>query len=637
MKQRIENLVKQLNIYSDAYYNRVAIVEDDEFDRLYEELSKLEEETGFILPNSPTRNVGFEVVSHLEKVEHKNKLYSLSKTKNASEIKQALGSYECVSSLKLDGLTTEIEYRKGKLFRASTRGDGLIGEDITHAVKVYRNIPHTLAFDIDITVVGESIIKLGDFENFNKKLSEDEKFKNPRNAVSGTVRNLDSKVVKERSVRFIAFDIIEVDDNFKQDTYKRTLNLLSVLGFNTVPNVDGLGEVIFEQLKKYAKLTGFGIDGVVVRINDNNTYNSKGFNAKFPLGAKAFKFADEVEETTLTNIEWSIGRTGVLTPVAVFDPVDLEGTTVERASLHNLSQIENLNLGGVGSIVKVQKSNQIIPQIIEVVERVGEPNIPITCPYCNAEVNIRKDNSSKIVECTNNHCTERLVMTISYYASRPCLNIKGLSDQHIRTFVNHNLLKSVNDIYTLKNKIDCIKSIEGFGQKSAKQLIDNIEKSRNAKLDKFICGLGITHIGATISKEIAKYSSTIDKFLSLSINECKDICGDVKGESLYNYIVQNKELIISLADNMNFEIEDTPNSTSLSGKTFCITGSCVEFKNRADLKSFIESNGGKVVTGVTTKTNYLISNEVENSTKYKKAVDLNIEIISEKYLKDMCL
>lgn len=636
MKQRIENLVKQLNIYSDAYYNRVAIVDDVEFDRLYEELVNLEKETGYVLPNSPTRNVGFEVVSQLEKVEHKNKLYSLSKTKNASEIEQALGSYECVSSLKLDGLTTEIEYKNGELFRASTRGDGLIGEDITHSVKVYRNIPNKLPFDINITVVGESIIKLGDFENFNNKLNEEERFKNPRNAVSGTVRNLDSKVVKDRAVRFIAFDITEIDDNYKEDTYKGTLKLLSVLGFNTVPNVDGLGELVFEQLKKYAKLTGFGIDGVVVRINDNNTYNSKGFNAKFPLGAKAFKFADEVEETTLTNIEWSIGRTGVLTPVAVFEPVDLEGTTVERASLHNLSQIENLNLGGTGSIVKVQKSNQIIPQIVEVVERVGDPNIPLVCPYCEGEVNIRKDNLSKVVECSNIDCTEKLVMAISYYVSRPCLNIRGLSEQHIRTFINHGLLKSINDIYTLKDKFDYIKSIEGFGQKSAKHLIDSIEKSKNAKLDKFICGLGITHIGATISKEISKYSLTLDKFLSLSINECKDICGDVKGESLYEYITKNKELVLSLADNINFEKESVPTGALLSGKTFCITGSCVEFKNRGELKSFIENNGGKVVTGVTSKTNYLISNEVEDSTKYKKAIDLNVKIISEKDLKCLC-
>ena len=270
LRERIEFLVKTLNIYSDAYYNKVAMVEDSEFDALYDELLKLEEETGYVLDNSPTRNVGFEVVSNLQKVRHKRKLMSLRKTKSIGDVMRKMESEDCISSLKLDGLTTEIEYKNGELFRASTRGDGVIGEDITHNVKVYKNIPLKLKEKIDITVVGESIIKLGDFNHMNSKLKEDEKFKNPRNAVSGTVRNLDSKITKNRNVRFIAFDITSIEEGYKQDTYLDTLNFLAKLGFNTVPNMSGYAIVIFEQLKKYAELTGFGIDGIVVRVNDNN-------------------------------------------------------------------------------------------------------------------------------------------------------------------------------------------------------------------------------------------------------------------------------------------------------------------------------------------------------------------------------
>ena len=628
--QQIDTLVKQLNIYSDAYYNRLPLISDEVYDKMYDKLEALENETGYVLSNSPTKRVGFEVLSKLNKVKHKNRLYSLGKTKDIANILTTFGDIPCISSLKLDGLTTVIEYKEGKLFRASTRGDGFIGEDITHAVKVYRNIPLTLKEPVDITVVGESVIKIGDFNNFNNKLDENDRFKNPRNAVSGTVRNLNSVVVKTRSVRFIAFDIIE--STVELDTYLDTLDYLGKLGFNTVPNVSGHSLLVFEQLRKYANMVGFGIDGIVIRINDNKLYNEKGFNSKFPLGAKAFKFQDECEETVLTNIEWSIGRTGVLTPVAVFEPVELEGTTVERASLHNISHIERLGLGGIGSIVSVQKSNQIIPQIVEVIEPVGESLIPTVCPYCGCDTDIKEDNSSKILICSNEDCTEKLVMSINHYASRSAMNIRGLSEQNIRAFIKHGLISNISDIYSLNEHVNYIKKIDGFGDKSAKAIIENIESSRNTTLERFIYALGIPTIGLTVSKDISNKTKTLDKLFSLSLEQCVEICGDVKGTNLYNYKSNNAILIMMIANNLNIEVPVVNTSNVLDGIKFCVTGSCVCFSNRANLKSFIESRGGIVTTSVTSNTDYLICNEVEDSTKYKKAKSLNIKIISEQEL-----
>lgn len=636
MKEKIEKLVRTLNIYSDAYYNRVPLVEDSEFDALYDELVRLEEETGYVLENSPTRNVGFEVVSNLEKVKHKRKLMSLRKTKNIADIMGKLGSEKCISSLKLDGLTTEIEYKNGKLFRASTRGDGVIGEDITHSVKVYKNIPLTLTKDIDITVVGESIIKLGDFKHMNSKLSEGDKFKNPRNAVAGTVRNLDSKVTKNRNVRFIAFDITRVSSEYKQDTYVDTLNFLSELGFNTVPNMDGSALVIFEQLKKYAELTGFGIDGIVVRVNDNNKYDIMGQNSKYPHGAIAYKFGDEYEETTLIDIEWTIGRSGVLTPVAVFEEVELDGSTVARASLHNISNMERIDLGGVGSTVKVVKSNQIIPQIIEVTNKQNEFEIPSTCPYCKKDTEIKMDNQSKILHCTNEDCCERLVMNLSHFVSRGCMNINGLSEQIIRTFVSHGLISSAIDIYSLHKHEKYISSIEGFGSKSTKAIIKNIDISRNTDISKFINALGIQTIGATTSRDIGLNIKSVDKLFDMKVSDWCDMLGEVKGISIANYFKRNMVYIKLLVKELSFEDNETISTDKLGGKRFCLTGSCEQFKNRDELKSYIQANGGIVSTGVSAKTDYLICNQIEDSSKFKKAIHLGIPIIREIDLMEMC-
>jgi len=636
VKEKIEQLVKKLNVYSDAYYNRVAIIEDSEFDALYDELVRLEEETGYVLSNSPTRNVGFEVVSDLKKVKHKRKLMSLRKTKNISDILGRMGKEDCISSLKLDGLTTEIEYKKGELFRASTRGDGTTGEDITHSIKVYKNIPLKLTKKIDITVVGESIIKQGDFNHMNSKLPKEEQFKNPRNAVAGTVRNLNSKVTKDRNVRFVAFDVTKIDAEHKQETYLETLNFLSGLGFNTVPNVSGTGLVIFEQLKKYAQLTGFGIDGVVVRINNNDKYEIMGQNSKYPHGAIAYKFADESEETNILGIEWTMGRTGVLTPVAIFDEVELDGTCVARASLHNISHIEKLNLGAVGSTVKVVKSNQIIPQITEVVEKVGEVDVPSKCPFCGEDTEIRMDNLSKILKCSNEDCCERLVMNLSYYVSRNCMNITGLSEQLLRTFVKHNLLSSAIDIYNLHKSEQYISSIDGLGQKSAKAIIKNIETSKNTTLSRFISSLGIHNIGSTTSKDISLKVKTVDKFLSMSKSQWIELLGESKGLSISDYISKNMIYISLLLSNLHIEDEFKNQKSKLEDKKFCLTGSCKHFTNRNELKKYIEENGGTVTSSVTSNTSYLICNQEEDSSKYKKAKHLGTPIITELELLEMC-
>ena len=636
IKDKIEGLVRDLNVYSDAYYNRVPIIEDSEFDKLYDELLRLEEETGYILSNSPTRNVGFEVVSDLKKVKHKKKLLSLRKTKSISDIMAKIGSEECISSLKLDGLTTEIEYKNGELFRASTRGDGMVGEDITHSVKVYKNIPLKLSKKIDITVVGESIIKQGDFKHLNSKLPKEEQFKNPRNAVSGTVRNLNSQVTKNRNVRFIAFDIASVNSMYKQETYLDTLNFLNDLGFNIVPNISGSSLVYFEQLKEYAKLTGFEIDGVVVRINNNNKYKDMGQNEKYPLGSIAFKFFDESEETSILDIEWTMGRTGVLTPVAVFNEVELDGTCVSRASLHNISHIEKINLGGFGSIVKVAKSNKIIPQITEVVEKIGGVDIPTKCPFCKENTEVSKDKLSKILRCSNGDCCERLVMNLSHYVSRNCMNIIGLSEQLLRTFVKHDLLSSAIDIYNLHKNKEYISSIEGFGEKSTKAIIENIEASKNITLARFINSLGIPNIGLTTSKEIASQVETIDNFFSMSKSQWCELLGDAKGNSISEYISKNMLYIRILVSNLNIEEEEKAQTSKLENKNFCLTGSCKHFANRNELKKYIEDNGGSVKSSVTSNTHYLVCNQEEDSTKYRKAVSLKIEIITELELLEMC-
>ena len=635
-KEKIEQLVKKLNIYSDAYYNRVAMIEDSEFDALYDELVKLEEETGYVLLNSPTRNVGFEVVSNLEKVKHKRKLMSLRKTKNIVDIIGKFGKEECISSLKLDGLTTEIEYKNGELIRASTRGDGLIGEDITHSVKVYKNIPLKLTKKIDITVVGESIIKQGDFNHMNNKLSEEEQFKNPRNAVAGTVRNLNSKITKNRNVRFVAFDVTKIDAEYKQKTYLETLNFLSGLGFNTVPNVSGVGLVIFEQLKKYAQLTGFGIDGIVIRVNDNNKYDIMGQNSKYPHGAIAFKFSDESEETNILDVEWTMGRTGVLTPVAIFEEVELDGTSVARASLHNISHIEKLNLGGVGTSVKVVKSNQIIPQITEVVEKVGDVIVPSKCPYCEEDTIIKMDNLSKILVCSNEDCCERLVMNLSHYVSRNCMNITGLSEQLLRTFVSHNLLASALDIYSLYKNEKYISSIEGLGQKSTKAIIENIDKSRTTTLSRFISSLGIHSIGSTTSRSITLKVKTVEEFLSMTKSQWIELLGESKGVAISDYISKNMVYISLLLSNLHIEDESKNKTSKLENKKFCLTGSCSHFANRNELKKYIEENGGTVTSSVTSNTSYLVCNQEEDSSKYKKAKHLQTPIVTELELLEMC-
>ena len=649
---RLKELTEQLNHYRDSYYNNSeSLVSDKQYDDLFDELQSLEEETGIVMSNSPTKTVGYEVKSKLKKVKHSHPMLSLNKTKSIDELKKFANNRDCLLMCKMDGLTVLLTYENGELIQAETRGNGEEGEIITHNAKVFENIPVHIDYTGHLEVEGEAIIVYDDFEKINSKLPENEKYKNPRNLVSGSVRQLDSNIAAQRHIKFIAWKVpYVIKEKYAIKTMVDRFSLIEELGFETVPQViiksweEHYDEYI-KILKEIAQEKGFPIDGLVMTYNDISYGESLGMTGHHPKHSLAFKFYDDIYPTELLDVEFTMGKTGVLTPTAIFKSVEIDGSTIERASLHNLSVMKELGITYKGQIVNVFKANQVIPQI-DSAEPIDSDNelvniieIPTRCPICGETTEIIKENDSEVLICTNNNCKGKLLGQLSHFVSKNAINIDNLSEQTLQKLMDLGWVKSFPDIYHLFNHKEEMYKLDGFGKKSVDKLLNSIQKSRNTELSRFIYALSIPLIGRTASKEIAKVCcNDIAIFLGMIksnqlyklINDI-DGFGDIRYKSLCDYVKLHMSGIEALSEEFNFNKEEKNSSEiDLSGKVFVITGSLEHYKNRDELVSVIESMGGKVSGSVSAKTSYLINNDTQSSSsKNQKAKQLNIPIISE--------
>lgn len=648
--EKIKKLVERLNYHCDLYYNKQSPeISDYEYDCMFDELSRLEKETGIIMSNSPTQTVGHDVCSKLEKVTHSHPMLSLDKTKNINDLKRFIGDKMCCLMCKMDGLTILLTYEDGNLVQAETRGNGEVGEIVTHNAAVFENIPVHIDYPGHLEIEGEAIITYDDFKKINDKISdEDKKYKNPRNLVSGSVRQLDNEIASQRHIKFVAWKIPKGMDNIKF-MYER-LNFAYNLGFDVVPTI-GVGvrnttiEDNIRELKDRASKLGYPIDGMVVTYDDIKYGESLGMTGHHPKHSLAFKFYDEEVETVLRDIEWGMGKTGQLTPVAVFDPVEIDGTIVERASLHNISIMEDLELS-YGDTITVYKANMIIPQVKDNLDR-SFSNIctpPWKCPICCHDTKIVKENDTEVLICTNDHCKGKLLGIISHAVSKNALNIDGLSEATIKKFIDLGWIGSIKDIYHLSEHKYDIVQLNGFGGTSVKKLLESIENSRNTTLDRFIYSLSIPLIGRSASKTISKYfNGDVNKFIEawkcgygFSWNKLDDF-GASMHNSMAKFYLDNYSDINLLLNEFTFEeASDSNISDKLKGKIFVITGSLNQFSNRDEVKNKIESLGGKVSGSISAKTSYLVNNDINStSSKNKKAKQLNIPIITESELLNM--
>lgn len=633
---RMKELIDILNEASRAYYQEDRqIMSDHEYDGLYDELVKLENESGIVYGGSPTQRVGYTVLSSLQKVKHDSPILSLDKTKEPDKLVSWLGDKEGIISWKLDGLTIVLTYNNGELQRAVTRGNGEIGEDITHNAKYFKNLPKKIKFDGELSLRGEGIITFTEFNRINSMLGEDEVYKNPRNLCSGTVRQLNSKTSADRNVMFYAFTLVRAEG---KDFEKKSeqLEFLKNLGFDVVEHYVVKADEIKDKIKMFAEKiehNDFASDGLVLTFDSIAYSNSLGITSKFPRDSIAFKWSDELAETTLTDIEWNTSRTGRINPVAVFEPVDIEGSTVNRASVHNVSVLESLKLG-VGDRIKVYKANMIIPQIAENLTCSATAEIPKVCPVCGGETEIRSLREGAELYCTNPNCSAQRIKALVHYVSRDAMNIEGLSEETIKKFADMGILNNYTDIYDIHSHTE-IMEMDGFGKKSFDNLVEAIEKSKNVPLENFINALGINHVGLANAKLLCRhYNSDIESIVNADPVELSEIegFGEVIAHSIHSYFDsrENMELFNKAVSILNFTGQSEVGD-KLAGITFVITGDVEEFKNRNEVKALIESLGGKVTGSVTSKTNYLINNDVNStSSKNKKAKELNIPIITEK-------
>ena len=639
---RIKELVFQLNTYRNAYYNNSeSQISDYEYDNLFDELKRLEDETDVIMSNSPTHSVGYEVKSKLEKVKHSHPMLSLDKTKSVEDLKDFINTNDGLLSLKMDGLTILLTYENGELVQAETRGNGEEGELVTHNARVFENIPLHIDYKNHFEIEGEAIITYPDFEKINSKLSEDEKYKNPRNLVSGSVRQLDSNIAAQRHIKFIAWKVPStkiINSNFGEDTMYFRLRFAQKLGFDVVPYywLERRDEVekYVNNLKFEAEHLGYPIDGLVLTYNNITYGESLGMTGHHPKHSLAFKFYDEEVTTTLRDIEWSMGKTGSLCPVAIFDSVEIDGTEVSRASVHNWSMVQDLQLS-IGDTITVYKANMIIPQIADNLTRSGTATFPDECPICGGLTKIVKDKDTKVVVCDNPNCKGKLLGKLSHFVSKNAANIDGLSEQTLEKLIELGWLNSFQDIYRLSEHKDEMSKLDGFGKRSVKKLLDAIEKSRSITLDRFIYALCIPLIGRSASKDIAKlFKYDFENFRmygTVTWYGQLEGFGENMNNSLHQWINCNRTMMGMLANEFTFEkVEEKNSSVDLRNKTFVITGSLTHYKNRDELVSVIESMGGKVSGSVSAKTSYLINNDVTSTSgKNKKAKDLGIPIISE--------
>lgn len=642
---RMKELIKILNDASKAYYQEDReIMSDKDYDKLYDELVMLEKSSGIILSNSPTQRVGYTILSNLTKVRHDSKMLSLDKTKDISKLKEFLNDKTGLLSLKMDGLTIVLKYNEGKLLQAVTRGNGEIGEDITHNAEMFKNIPLTINYMDELILRGEAVISYADFKMINDNLDENDKYKNPRNLCSGTVRQLNSQIAYERNVMFIAFSLVKADNVDFNNCKSNQLAWLKSLGFQTVDyklvNSENVESAVLE-FEENISLNKFASDGLVLTFDNIEYSSSLGVTSKFPKDSIAFKWADEVSETVLNEVAWNTSRTGLINPVAVFEPVELEGTTVNRASLHNLSIVEALELG-IGDTITVYKANMIIPQVAENLTRSGNITVPDKCPVCGEDAEIVKLRDGKALKCPNPNCKAQIISSLAHFASRDAMNIDGFSEATIIKFIDQQFIENYTDIYELEKYKDEIINIEGFGEKSYQNLIDSIEKSKDVHLPNFIYALGINHVGLSNAKLLClNYNNDINKIVNTSVEELTEIdgFGEIISESIYRYFKNgnnielfNKALKILRIVNENITTSDN----TLNGLSFVITGDLNIFKNRKELQSKIEVMGGKVTTSVSSKTSYLINNDINSSSsKNKKAKELDIQIITEKDFIDL--
>ena len=638
-KARIKELVEILNKAAKSYYvDAVEIMPNIEYDKLYDELVKLEKETNVVLSNSPTQNVGYETASELPKKAHESPMLSLDKTKSVTELEDWLGDNEALLSWKMDGLTIVLTYRGGELVEAVTRGNGIIGEVITNNAKNFQNVPLKIEYKGELILRGEAVIKYSDFKRINESISDaDAKYKNPRNLCSGSVRQLNPAVTRERKVYFNVFNVVKADDIDFENSKAKQFEWAKNEGFDVVEykftNRESLANDIADFESRIAD-NDIPSDGLVLLLDDIALGERLGSTVKFPRNAMAFKWSDERQTTKLKYIEWSPSRTGLINPVAVFEPVELEGTTVSRASLHNVSIFEELMLG-VGDEISVYKANMIIPQVYENLTKSNTEKVPKICPACGKDTTIKKDNESKVLLCTNPDCQVKHIKQYALMASRDALNIDGLSESTLEKFLSKGFIKSDSDLFHLDKFKDEIINMDGFGKRSYEKLISALDEAKNTTVSRFLYSLGISGIGSANAKMIAKYfDNDIDRIISASKDDLLEIegIGEVLANSIADFFRSEKNIenVESLRKILKFEKEESVGGDKLSGKVCVITGSLQHFSNRNELKELIEKNGGKVSGSVSSKTNYLINNDTaSNSSKNKKAKELGVEIISE--------
>lgn len=637
--ERMKELVSLLNKASRAYYQEAQeIMSNYEYDRLYDELKELEDELGITLSNSPTVNVGYEVVSELPKERHESPMLSLDKTKEVEELKNFVGDQKVLMSWKMDGLTVVLTYRDGKLYKAVTRGNGEVGEVITNNAKVFKNVPVQIAYQGELILRGEAVIGYKDFEKINQEIEDvDARYKNPRNLCSGSVRQLNNQITAKRNVMFYAFTLVQADGVDFQNSRACQMEWLKSQGFTTVEYYMVTRDTVEDEVAKFSSKISendFPSDGLVLTYDDIAYGRSLGRTAKFPRDSFAFKWQDEIRETVLREIEWSPSRTGLINPVAIFDPVELEGTTVSRASVHNISIMEELELG-IGDRIEVYKANMIIPQIAENLTRSGVKDIPCKCPVCQGETKIRQVGNAKALYCMNPECQAKHVKSFALFVSRDALNIEGLSEATLEKFISRGYIHTFADIFHLDQYKEKIQKMEGFGEKSYKKLTESIEKARTTTLPRVIYSLGIAGIGLANAKVICReLKYDVESLLKVSEEELNEIqgVGEVLAKAFVGYFADAKhvENFRRLLNELTIPEETVTKQQIFEGVNFVITGSVKHFANRGEVKELIESLGGKVTGSVTSKTNYLINNDVTStSSKNKKANELGIPIISE--------
>ncbi len=642
-KVLMQEKIDKLNEAAKAYYALgTEIMSNYEYDKLYDELEALEKETGIVLSRSPTQRVGYEVLSDLPKEAHPSKMLSLDKTKDREALRAWLGNNRGLLSWKLDGLTIVLTYENGELVKAVTRGNGEVGEVITNNAKVFRNVPLKISYKGPLVLRGEAVISYADFEKINSQIPEaDAKYKNPRNLCSGSVRQLNNKITAERNVNFYAFALVSSEDVDFENSRENQMKWLKSEGFDVVENIPVTKGNIIEAISYFENRVSENpvpSDGLVLVLDDISLSESLGSTSKFPKDAMAFKWQDQIAETTLREVEWSASRTGLINPVAIFDSVELEGTTVSRASLHNISIIEELELG-IGDTVEVYKANMIIPQIASNLTKSSNLEIPKMCPVCGNPAEIRNDNGVKTLVCHNKKCVAKKIKGFTLFVSRDAMNIDGLSEMTIEKLIAKGLVHEFADLFKLKNHKAEITSMEGFGEKSFDNMCSSIEKARNTSPARLLYALGVSGIGVANANLIAKACrNSFAKMQALTAEELIEIdgIGDIMAENYVSYFgdVENKASVDDLLAEVNLDESFEENDTFLDSLIFVITGSLNHYENRNELKKLIEQAGGKVSGSVSGKTSYLINNDVTSTSgKNKKAAELGVPIIDEETIR----